>query len=331
MAVGPSGLPLAVGATGPAVADLQRRLLAQGLPVTGEDNTFGPATEAAVRSFQERRGLLIDGVCGRQTWSSLVEAGYRLGDRLLYMRSPYLRGDDVADLQRRLGALGFDSGRIDGMFGPDTERALRSFQRNAGLSVDGYCGFKTVRSLQRLRSKGPDVDPSALRESTRMSGSPTTLAGRRVALGEFGGLGAFLREVQNVLVGYGAIVTLLSHPDASILAGQVNTTGAEVFVTFALTGSGRGCRASYWGAHGTISPAGRRLAGLLLDELSISGAGTDGPPVPMATPTLRESRMPAVALELGPPRFAVEQAPVAAAAVGRGVARWADGPCLDLT
>ncbi len=331
MAVGPTGLPLALGATGPAVADLQRRLLAQGLPIAGEHDAFGPATEAAVRLFQTRRGLLVDGVCGRQTWSSLVEAGYRLGDRLLYMRTPYLRGDDVADLQRRLAALGFDAGRIDGMFGTDTDRALRSFQRNAGLSVDGKCGFKSVTSLQRLRSKGPEVDQAALRESTRLLGSPATLAGRRIALGEFGGLGAFLRELQRVLADQAAIVTLLSHPDPSILTGQVNATGADVFISVALATAGRGCRAAFWGAHGTVSPAGRRLAGLLLDELSISGAGTDGPPVPMATPTLRESRMPAVLLELGPPRFAVEQASVAAAAIARGLARWADGPCLDLT
>lgn len=325
------GLPLAVGATGPAVADLQRRLLAQDLPVAGEESAFGARTEEAVRRFQERRGLLVDGICGAQTWSALVEAGYRLGDRLLYLRTPYLRGDDVVDLQRRLGALGFDAGRIDGMFGPDTDRALRSFQRNAGLLVDGKCGLKSLTALQRLRSKGPDVDPAALRESARLLSAPATLSGRRVALGEFGGLGAFLRELQRVLGDHGAVVTLLSHPDASILAGQVNASHADVFIGVALAAPSRGCRASYWGAHGTVSPAGRRLAGLVLDELSISGAGTDGPAVPMATPLLRETRMPAVALELGPPRFAVEQAATAATAIGRAVSRWADGPCLDLT
>jgi len=301
------------------------------VPIASEDGVFGPATEAAVRVFQERRGLVVDGICGRQTWSSLVEAGYRLGDRLLYMRNPYLRGDDVVDLQRRLGALGFDAGRIDGIFGPDTDRALRSFQRNAGLSVDGIGGATTLLSLQRLRSKGPEIDPAAVRESVHWQGTPTTLAGRRVALGESGGVNAFQRAVQHELVGQGAIVTLLSHPDTAILAGQANAAAAEVYVGLALAAPGRGCRAAYWGAHGTVSPAGRRLAGLILDELSISGAGTDGPPVPMATPILRETRMPAVAVELGPPRLVVEQASIAAAAVGRAIARWVDGPCLDLT
>jgi N-acetylmuramoyl-L-alanine amidase len=329
-----SELPLTVGDKGPAVEDLHRRLLAQGLPVTGEDGAFGRETEQAVRAFQARRGIVVDGICGRSTWERLVEAGYRLGDRLLYMRRrAYLRGDDVVDLQRRLNSLGFDAGRVDGIFGVDTDRALREFQRNAGLALDGICGPKTVTSLQRLRSKGPDSDPNALRESVRFAAVPATLRGRKVALCERGGLAPLLREVQHTLTGYGADVTLLSHPDDSNLAAQANLSGAEVCLRVALSPAGHACRAAYYGAHGTVSPAGRRLAGLLLDELSISGAGIDGPPVPMATSILRETRkdLPAVALDLGPARFVVERATIAAAAIGRGLSRWADGPCLDLS
>jgi N-acetylmuramoyl-L-alanine amidase len=306
-------------------------LLAQGFPVANEDGTFGPETEAAVRAFQASRGLGEDGICHHSTWARLVEASYRLGDRLLYLRTPYLRGDDVVNLQQRLNSLGFDAGRVDGIFGPDADKSLRGFQRNAGLFVDGICGAKTVLALQRLRSKGPESDPAALRESLRLASAPATLHGRRVALGERGGLGAFVREVQRTLTDLGAVVTLLSHPEDSVLAGQANAAGAELFLGLALAPTGHACRAAYWGAHGNISPAGRRLAGLLLDELSISGAGTDGPPAPMATPILRETRMPAVSLELGPPRFVVERASIASAAIGRGVSRWADGPCLDVT
>jgi N-acetylmuramoyl-L-alanine amidase len=283
-----------------------------------------------VRAFQQRRGLDADGICGRHTWEGLVEAGYRLGDRLLYLRTPYLRGDDVVDLQRRLGALGFDAGRVDGIVGTDTDSALRAFQRNAGLVVDGICGPKTVLTLQRLRSKGPDSDPAAVREAIRMAAAPATLQSRRIVLGEAGGVGALLREVQHALTARGAIVILLSQPDPSVLADLANSVGGEVFLGVALSPAGRGCRAAYWGAHGNVSPAGRRLAGLLLDELLISGAGTDGPPAPMATPTLRETRMPAVSLEIGPASFAVERGSVAAEAIARAVARWADGPCLDL-
>jgi N-acetylmuramoyl-L-alanine amidase len=124
-------LHLDMGAEGPAVADLQRRLSRLGLPLgIDHEGTFGPGTRAAVEAFQHRRGLRIDGVCGPQTWSALVEAGCRLGDRFLYRRSPMLRGDDVAELQQRLSALGFDTGRVDGIFGDQTSIALGDFQRN---------------------------------------------------------------------------------------------------------------------------------------------------------------------------------------------------------
>ena len=125
---------------------------------------FGPGTGAAVAAFQQAAGLDVDGGCDAATWSALVEAGYRLGDRLLYLRSPMIRGDDVADLQRRLGALGFDAGRVDGIFGPDTDRALGDFQRNSGLVSDGICGPDTVAALARLglgRTERRDRRPRA--------------------------------------------------------------------------------------------------------------------------------------------------------------------------
>ena len=51
--------------------------------------------------------------------------------------APNLRGDDVSDLQATLARIGFDCGRVDGIFGPRTSWALEDFQRNSGLYVDG--------------------------------------------------------------------------------------------------------------------------------------------------------------------------------------------------
>jgi peptidoglycan hydrolase-like protein with peptidoglycan-binding domain len=103
------GLPLRLGAAGEAVRDLQRRLATAGFdPGQGEHGRYGEATKTAVRAFQVARGLDGNGVCDLQTWTAIVEAGYQLGDGLLYLRRPMQRGDDVAELQRRLGMLGFD-------------------------------------------------------------------------------------------------------------------------------------------------------------------------------------------------------------------------------
>ena len=200
----PVGLPVSVGDTGASVSDIQRRLTAilrsNGRPSTRE-GVFGPGTRAAVEAFQHMRGLRVDGVCGSQTWNALVEAGFHLGDRFLYRRTPMLRGDDVAELQRRLSTLGFDTGRVDGIFGDGTSHALAEFQRNVGLPVDGIAGGATLRELIRLESryKEPELI-SAVRARTELRHAPPPSAGRHVAIGESGGLGSVAGALRRRLV-----------------------------------------------------------------------------------------------------------------------------------
>src|SRR5438128_2144654 len=130
---------IGTGDHGEDVRDVQQRLVALGyaLPTSELGGHFGDATFAVVRAFQQRRALMVDGIVGSETWSELVEAGFALGDRTLYLRNPYFRGDDVRALQRRLNALGFDGGREDGIFGARLDRAVREFQRNIGRDPDG--------------------------------------------------------------------------------------------------------------------------------------------------------------------------------------------------
>lgn len=141
------------GDRGPAVEDIQRRLLALGYDLgrTGVDGVFLGATAEAVRQFQLRHELAEDGLVGDRTWSALVDASFALGDRMLYLRLPHFHGHDVTTLQQALNALGFACGEIDGIFGGFTERATREFQRNAGLPADGIVGVNTVRTITNLR------------------------------------------------------------------------------------------------------------------------------------------------------------------------------------
>src|SRR5690606_15025741 len=97
--------PIEYGASGEEVRDLHRRLAVAGFGVVNAPlHTFTDATRAALEAFQRNRGLEPTGCCDAQTWQVLVEAGYRLGDRHLYLQAPMLRGDDVAELQLRLGS-----------------------------------------------------------------------------------------------------------------------------------------------------------------------------------------------------------------------------------
>ena len=291
------------------------------------DGIFGPATRAAVEAFQRLRGLRVDGICGPQTWNTLVEAGFRLGDRFLYRRTPMLRGDDVAELQQRLCTLGFDTGRVDGIFGDATTRALGEFQRNAGLPVDGIVGGATLTELLRLESRhdAPQL-VSAVRARAALRDAPPTLRGRHVGVGESGGLGSVAGALRRRLTLAGTRVTELHHPDDATQAREANELGVDVFVGLRLNPSTSLCRTAFWVGRHDESPGGRRLAELVQhavpEALGVEDAGVHG----MSVPLLRETRMPAVLVEVGPATIVVERARSLAAAISGALGQWADAP-----
>ncbi len=326
------GLPFGPGATGEPVRDLQGRLVALGVDC-GDDGpgTYGPGTEAAVSRFQEQRGLHVDGICGQQTWSALVEAGYRLGDRLLYHRTPLLRGDDVHELQQRLGALGFDAGRVDGYFGANSAKALKDFQQNVGLTSDGICGPDTLAALARLVGAGsagaaaPAPTEAEVRERERLRRARRGLAGQRVVVAEFGGLDALATALARALQDEGAVVVALHHPDGSVLAADANAFAAEAYVGLSLR-PGPPCTIAFYRSPGFESVGGRRLAERAAAELDLAFGATTCSVSGMRLPVLRETVMPAVQVELGEARLAVEGAADLVAALVRAVVGWVAAP-----
>ena len=305
---------------------MQHRLAAvlPGVPIDA-DGIFGAGTRAAVQAFQRLRGLRVDGVCGLQTWETLVEAGFRVGDRFLYRRTPMLRGDDVADLQQRLCTLGFDTGRVDGIFGDDTARALGEFQRNAGLPVDGIVGDATLRELLRLESRHHDPElVSAVRARAVLRSAPPTLRGRHIAVGETGGLGSVTGALRRRLTFSGIRVTELHHPDDAIQAREANELAVDVFVGLRLNPSTSSCRTAFWAGTHDESPGGRRLAEMVQSAVPEALGIEDGGVLGMSVRILRETRMPAVVVELGPASRVVERASSLAAALSTALGRWAD-------
>lgn len=316
-------LPLTSGSTGPAVADLQRRLADLGF--TPEiDGVFGQRTTYAVEAFQTLRGLVASGACDGSTWAAVVEAGFDLGDRVLYLARPMLRGDDIADLQRRLGGLGFDAGRIDGILGPDTDAALRDFQRHSGLRPDGVCGPATLAQLARL---GPRItEPAAVagvRERERLRDAPRHLHERRVLVAHAGGLDAIAHALSRSLSATGALASVVQHRDPSAIAGEANTLEAELVVDLEV-GPGP-CWCAYYCSGDFESAGGRRLAEVLSAELRAAGFDV-AEPRGMRLPTLRETRMPAVVMHLGPTTTAVTGAGAIASACASGITMWIQAP-----
>ena len=311
------------GDRGAEVYDVQQRLAALGFPIDDLElhGWFGPSTEAAVREFQRRRGIPSDGLVGPETWGNLVEAGYSIGDRTLYLRYPPSRGDDVAALQRTLNALGFEAGKQDGIFGERTDRAVREFQRNVGREADGIVGLETLADLGRLRR--PDHGPSraVVREEEALRTMRASLAGAVVAIdpghgpddpGATGPGGTAEAEVAyrlatalaDVLAARGAKPALLregdANPPASARTKLANELGAAVCVAVHMNHgdpTAEGATCFYFGTEGTHSPAGMRLAELILEALTTDLDLVDGRIHPLAIAILRETRMPAVQVE----------------------------------
>jgi N-acetylmuramoyl-L-alanine amidase len=316
-----------VGDAGAAVADVQRRLttvLSRGVPIE-TDGFFGDGTRAAIEAFQHLRGLRVDGVCGPQTWSALVEAGFRIGDRFLYRRTPMLRGDDVADLQQRLSTIGFDPGRVDGIFGDATSRALAEFQRNVGLPVDGIAGLATLGELIRLESRHSEPELiSSVRARAELRHAPATLSGRHVAIGESGGLGSVAGALRRRLISGGIQVTELHHPDDSVQASEANELSVDVFVGLRLNPTRPECHTSFWAGTHDESQGGRLLAELIQQSVPGALGIADGGARGMSLALLRETRMPSVLVELGPASLVVERAAHLAVALSAALGKWAD-------
>ncbi len=325
---------LLVGDAGEAVRDLQARLSAVGFDVPSDElGRFGECTLSAVRAFQRSRGLLADGTCGRQTWSALVESGFTLGDRMLYVRQPMLRGDDVAALQRGLNRLGFDAGREDGIFGPDTATALTEFQRNAGLAPDAICGSATLGALSRLGTLAAG-SVAAVREREMLRRGPHGLDGRRVYVMAAPGFEALGDAVARGLLERGADTLLdASGDEASLVAAAANQFEAELFLALR-AGDAPGCRCSYFASASFRSEAGFRVAGAVQEELS-SLLGCGRAPSGRAYAVLRETRMAAVACELAEQgdvaatRQLVANAGDVSRAIVRGVERGVEVPADD--
>ena len=123
----------------------------------------------------------------------------------------------------------------------------------------------------------------------------------------------------------GAVVAVLHHPDESVQASEANAFDAEAFLSLELCDE-RHCSTAFYAARAFESIGGRRLAEVVLDEVSGDVFPASGEATGMQLPILRETRMAAVVCEMGPPGVVVEHTAELAESFARAFARWAHGP-----
>ncbi|HEY6425538.1 MAG TPA: N-acetylmuramoyl-L-alanine amidase [Pseudonocardiaceae bacterium] len=314
------------GDVGLAVAELRGMLAAQGLlpPKPGPD-IFDIAVEHAVRTFQQRRGLITDGIVGRATYQALCDARLELGCRMLtYIVSHPMRGDDVCTLQERVLELGYDAGRADGIFGPQTETALRNFQRDYGLQVDGVCGPGTLRALRQLQPKVRGGRPVLLREQERVRRAGPALRGKRIVIDPCHGgrdrgivvngaaeadlMWDLAQRLEGRMAATGMETLLSRGPDSSPTEAEralfANTAGADLVLSMHAdshpTPLAQGVATFHFGTgNGTSSTVGEALAEFIQRELTARTGMLDCGTHPKTWELLRMTRMPAVRIEVG--------------------------------
>ena len=158
------------GDTGAEIKRMQTRLKELGYLNGKADGDFGDATEAAVRYFQQRNNLTVDGKAGQKTLDKLYSSSAKAAkatptptakptktpkvtatpkaDDLDYYLENGASGTKVRTLQNRLIELGWLSGQADGKYGNATEYAVKAFQkRYSSLWDDGVAGPDTLKQL----------------------------------------------------------------------------------------------------------------------------------------------------------------------------------------
>lgn len=316
------------GDTGAAVAEVRARLAHLGLlsyfaALGSADisqpagNIFDDDLDIAVRTFQQERGLTVDGIVGPQTFRRLDEARWQLGDRVLrYVPGHLMTGDDVAELQRRLNELGFDSGRADGFFGAHTDLALRELQRGVGLAADGVCGPECFKAFDRLLRTISGGNAERLRDHINLTSLQTGIADKVVLIDPGSDLGADICQavavrVEGRLAALGTQVLLTRSAQQAVAlddkdrAGFANRTGAELVISIHVTSvasqAPAGAATFYFGAPGggAHSANGRALAELIQGEVCRRTFALDCRTHPRTWDLLRLTRVPAVRVELG--------------------------------
>lgn len=128
------------------VKAIQRELGIRGYGPVAVDGLPGLATRAAIMAFEADEGLRLTGIANERTLKIILLGAS--ADQKDVMQAPSARAQDVIRaVQNWLISLGYQTGAADGQLSPQTEKAIRAFESNAGLSPRGRISADLVKRL----------------------------------------------------------------------------------------------------------------------------------------------------------------------------------------
>jgi len=283
------------GDTGDDVKKVQQRLTDLGYYSGSIDSKFGDATEKALKAFQLKNGLTQDGVCGTKTRAVLFAANpvyatatatptpttvTTITEETVVVIKSGSRGSAVLSLQKRLVELAYYTSRLDGVYLEDDINAVRAFQKNNGLTVDGVAGYQTQSLLYSEEAVGGDVGQTTLSTTLRYGDSGDnviTLQNRLIELGYLTGTadGQFGAKTKIALVAFQKANNLVRDGVAGTATQSVLFSDSAIKCTVSTSTTLR---------QGTISDAVKTMQERLitLGYLTGSADGNFGPKTALA-------------------------------------------------
>ncbi|MGN8647319.1 peptidoglycan-binding protein [Gracilibacillus sp. HCP3S3_G5_1] len=213
---------LAKGISGEDVSELQDYLMTKGVfPYHTSTGYYGDITEEAVKDFQRKRNLKVDGIAGPETNNAIQVL--RNGDI----------GKQVIHIQSQLKEAGHYDSSIDGIYGSGTVNAVKSFQKQQGLAVDGIAGPNTRSALDNIADRGSAAGKTLTVESTAYTANCDGCSGTtRMGLDLKKYPDAKVIAVDPSVIPLGSIVEVEGYgvAIAADIGGGINGNAIDVFI-----------------------------------------------------------------------------------------------------
>lgn len=164
------GKIITMGSRGENVIRIQKRLIRLGYNVPGgADGQYGSGCREMIKKFQGDNGLEIDGDVGENTWNTLfpLQNQKENSEWPRYYIAKGMSDGNVSIIQTRLSNLGYSIGPIDGIFGENTEAAIKKFQETNHLDIDGIVGRDTWNALFNYKEENKSKNDVRIREELK--------------------------------------------------------------------------------------------------------------------------------------------------------------------